>query len=346
VARILHQAIERHLRGWACSQGVSDARGGGVAVIQRFGGSVNLNVHVHALALDGVFARTAGGHLRFHAAPPPTPIDTAEILATIVPRVRRLLARHGLDDDASADPVGSDAPLLADWAAASVEGLEIDDAARQRPRRLGVPREPVAAPDPVACHTRAEGFDLHAGVRVPAGHRDRLEHLCRYALRPPLGEERLTRTAAGNVAVHLRRPWADGTTHLLFTPTAFLARLAVLVPRPRVNLVLYHGVLAPRAAWRAEVVPQQAPAAPSTVPLPTADTAPVSRRGWRWADLMRRVFAVDVLACPTCGGRLRLIATLEASEVTRRILRHLGLPTEVPPPVPSRAPPRIDDWAA
>ena len=60
---------------------------------------------------------------------------------------------------------------------------------------------------------------------------------------------------------------------------------------------------------------------------------------------MRRAFAVDVLACARCGGRLRLIATLDASETTRRILRHLDLPTEVPPPTPARAPPGADDWA-
>lgn len=39
---------------------------------------------------------------------------------------------------------------------------------------------------------------------------------------------------------------------------------------------------------------------------------------------MRRVFAFDVLACPRCGVRLRLIALLEASAVTARILQHLG----------------------
>ena len=38
--------------------------------------------------------------------------------------------------------------------------------------------------------------------------------------------------------LQLRHPWADGTTHVAFTPTAFLERLAVLVPRPHVNLVL------------------------------------------------------------------------------------------------------------
>ena len=61
--------------------------------------------------------------------------------------------------------------------------------------------------------------------------------------------------------------------------------------------------------------------------------------------LMQRVFALDVPACPRCGGRLRLVALLEASAVTVRILRHLGLPDTVPPPLSSRAPP-LDDWAA
>ncbi len=349
VARLLHGAIERHLRAWARADGVAEARGGGVAVLQRFGGSVNLNVHVHALVLDGVFARTAGGTLRFHGAPAPSPTDVAEVLATIVPRVRALVARHGLDDeDGARDPAG-ESPVLAGWAATSVEGLVGAGAARRRPARLGAAGDPTAIPA-LACHAAWDGFDLHAGVRVPAGQRDRLERLCRYALRPPLAEAHITATGGGDVAVQLRRPWADGTTHLVFEPRAFLARLAVLVPRPRVNLVLYHGVLGPRAAWRPEVVPTAASRVPDapTTEQPSAeanDRASRGRRGWRWADLMRRVFAVDALACPRCGGRLRLIATLEASDITRRILRHLDLPTEVPPPTPARPPPGADDWA-
>ncbi len=63
--------------------------------------------------------------------------------------------------------------------------------------------------------------------------------------------------------LQLRYPWADGTTPLRFGATAFLGRLAVLVPRPRVNLLLYYGVLASRAARRAEVVPLAAAAAES-----------------------------------------------------------------------------------
>ena len=62
-----------------------------------------------------------------------------------------------------------------------------------------------------------------------------------------------------------------------------------------------------------------------------------------WADLMRRTFGFDVLACPRCGGRMRLVALIEQAGVVQRILRHLGLPTEIPEPRPARAPPsRVD----
>ena len=48
---------------------------------------------------------------------------------------------------------------------------------------------------------------------------------------------------------------------------------------------------------------------------------------------------LDVLACPRCGGRLRLVALIDQAAVITRILRHLHLPTEVPTPRPGRAPP-------
>lgn len=56
--------------------------------------------------------------------------------------------------------------------------------------------------------------------------------------------DRLAVAADGRVVLRLRHPWTDGTTHVAFEPTAFLERLAVLMPRPQINLLLYHGVLA------------------------------------------------------------------------------------------------------
>jgi hypothetical protein len=65
-----------------------------------------------------------------------------------------------------------------------------------------------------------------------------------------------------------------------------------------------------------------------------------------WASLLERTFAIDILRCPDCGGRLRLITTITdtpargfrraGSSVIEKILRHLGLPTEAPRPVPAK----------
>jgi hypothetical protein len=349
VVRVLLREVGRHLRSRAHERGLVDPRGGAVAIVQRFGGALNLNVHVHALVLDGVFARDADGRLRFHAARAVTAADVADVLAAITPAVERLLARSGLGPDAASDEPGAFAeatPLLAGLAAASVEGrVALGGTPGARPRRLGAAPAERGEPMALPCHARWEGFDLHAGLLVPAGQRDRLERVCRYALRPPVAGERLRVGPDGQVVLQLRHPWADGTTHVVFAPVALLERLAVLVPRPRVNLVLYHGVLAPRAAWRAEVVPGGArrPASSASAPGAAPRSAAASARGARWAELMRRAFEIDVLACPRCHGRLRLVACIEAPAVTARLLRHLGLPVELPVPRAARAPPRADD---
>ena len=82
-------------------------------------------------------------------------------------------------------------------------------------------------------------------------------------------------------------------------------------------------------------------------PEPTASTAPLAAgpdgtgvkpatpRTWTWAALMHRAFAIDVLACPHCGGRLRLIATLHDPAVIRKILTHLGIAPSGPSPGPA-----------
>jgi Putative transposase len=60
-------------------------------------------------------------------------------------------------------------------------------------------------------HAHIEGFDLHANVAVRAAETERLEHLCRYILRPPVAQDALEWTPDGAVLLRLRRPWRDGT---------------------------------------------------------------------------------------------------------------------------------------
>ena len=148
--------------------------------------------------------------------------------------------------------------------------------------------------------------------------------------------------------LQLKRVWADGTSHLLFEPLEFLEKLAALTPRPRINLILYHGVLATNARWRSRIVPGpdvstlDAGASPDDTRGASRDDTtgwPRQPRHWRWADLMRRAFDLDVLACPQCGNRMRLLATIEDPRVVEQILAHLGLPSAPVRAGPAQPPP-------
>jgi hypothetical protein len=181
-------------------------------------------------------------------------------------------------------------------------------------------------------------------VWVGAHERARREQLCRYLLRPPLGEDRLRLMGDGRVRVQLKRAWSDGTTHLLFEPVEFLEKLAALTPRPAINLILYHGVLAPHARWRPAVVAYGRPeGAAATAPHETVGRVEAERFGaarvryWMWAALMRRAFDLDALLCPRCAGRMELIATIDDPAVIHRILAHLALPDARDGPAPASA---------
>ncbi len=125
---------------------------------------------------------------------------------------------------------------------------------------------------------------------------------------------------------------------LVMEPLEFIERLAALVPAPRRHQVRYHGTLAPNSAWRRLIVPGVKEAPPSAPPscggLPTGERQ--RSRRIAWADLLRRVFAVDVLECPRCSGRMRIIATVTDPEAVRKVLACIGLPTRGPPLAPPR----------
>ena len=99
------------------------------------------------------------------------------------------------------------------------------------------------------------GFSLHAVVSTEAHQRDKLERLCRYVSRPAVSEKRLALTSNGNIRYQLKTPYRDGTTHFIFQPLDFIAKLVALVPKPRTNLTRFHGVFAPNSKFRVRVTP-------------------------------------------------------------------------------------------
>ena len=167
-------------------------------------------------------------------------------------------------------------------------------------------------------------------MRCGAHQRKELERLCRYITRPAIAIERLKRDGAGDVVLQLKSAWRDGTTHIRMSPLEFMQRLAALVPRPRLHLIRFQGVLAPNAGLRAAIVPGPAKSEPADE---HAHGAPARMS---WARLLKRVFEFDLKHCPQCGGEFRIIAAIEEPAVIVRILTHLGLPARAPPRSPAR----------
>ena len=109
------------------------------------------------------------------------------------------------------------------------------------------------------------------------------------------------------------------------------------VPRPRLHLIRFHGVLAPDAKLRSKIIP--APAERATEPPTDHAQGQGETPRMSWARLLKRVFDIDVKHCPNCGGALKIIAAIEDPPVIVKILSHLGLPTRAPPRAPAR---RVD----
>jgi hypothetical protein len=115
---------------------------------------------------------------------------------------------------------------------------------------------------------------------VRADDRPGLERLCHYLLRPPLAQERVEILPDGRIGLTLAHAWADGTRALVFGGVEFLEKLAVLIPKPRSNLLIYHGILGARARRRraacaaAAVPATPAPAMPSLPDAPTGGPPP------------------------------------------------------------------------
>jgi hypothetical protein len=196
LARLTYAEIARRYLRLAREEGVVSPRGGAFFVIQRCGSDLRLNVHLHALFVDGAF----GDDDAFFTVPAPRPREVEAILARIVTRANELLEAR-----ADALSITDDEPALA-------------HAHREATSRRGAVR-PATDYEldgqvllPTRRKARLDGFDLDAEVAVQAHDHERREGLLRCFLRPPLSHDRpryLPSPGGGVVILQLKKP---GTT--------------------------------------------------------------------------------------------------------------------------------------
>lgn len=345
---ITHAAISNYYHKKVGLQ-KSNAKTGAVTLIQRFGGSLNLNVHFHQLFIDGSYELGPDGEpLDFFTADPPTKPELDQVLKQIIKRLTRYLEKQKIIVKDNDQNFQLEIPEEDTYSRLQASSITYRFATGPSKGKKAMTLKSVPDTDRFAKSGLVvdnSGFSLHAGVATKAQEREKLEKICRYIARPAVSEERLSTNDRGEVIYKFKKPWDDGTTAIRMTPMELMEKLAALVPRPRVHLTRFHGVLGPHYKYRKQIVPQK-PVAP-TLTLAQAQSevdkppAPAAKR-IAWARLLKRVFGIDVSICPKCSGQIKIIAAIEDPKVIKKILDHMGIPSTAPRPHPARGPPASD----
>jgi hypothetical protein len=326
LARHVGRRVRRNVAGGHGLARRGDLHPGLVTVVQRFRSDCGLYVHLHVLVADGAWRQTPDGRAEFLPLPELTHDDLHAVLAA----VHDDLAAAGLDDAPGLDP-----SLLA------CAQLSLSTTASTPPRPVDARRLCVDAFD----------MSLHAATCVDGRDRKRLERLARYLLRPPFAMHAVSRTDDGRVRLNIGRQGRSVT----MTPHQWLAKLAALVPPPKLHVVRYGGVFANRHHLRRVIAPTPPSPTTPTPPRQLALLSPDGSPAWSaaplgeadvgrahahdasrhrrlsWARLLARVFSTDVTTCP-CGGRLRpLGAVLTPDDIAAHLHGARAPPRAAPP---------------
>ncbi len=359
LTRIFIEEIERLLGAAAgvtsdaCAPAAARPRLGAVSFLHRFGSALNHHMHLHVCATEGVFVPAADG-AGCDASPaflPARPINQAD-LAALTERVRRRVIHwfrltRLLDTAAAADMLTWENSGFSVDASVRITLIDRDVPSyfRSLEHLLRYCARPPFALERLSVSRGADGQIARIRYVLP-----------RHKAANWVGPSRSRKST---------RPGANGVVEL--SPFEFLDRLADLVPPPRKHRHRYHGVFAPNHKLRRAVtalalgnVGKRGDAAAGGYAVGGhtagehatggccdanhANQKPRSHDTSRiaWAKLMARVGEEFPLACPTCGGDIRLIAFITDPGPIRKILTHLGEPLEPPPLSPARGPPI--DW--
>jgi hypothetical protein len=166
------------------------------------------------------------------------------------------------------------------------------------------------------------GFHVHDGVRVAADERDFAVRLARYCARNPVALGRMEyQKQDSTVTYHSDKPIGPTAGSETIDALEFLARVVSHIPNKGQVLQRYYGWYASRVRG----MRRKATEAGEEHPIVCVDPEPeaVRQARHRWAELLRRIFEVDPLACPRCGEQMRIVAFITEPRIIDRILDHL-----------------------
>jgi hypothetical protein len=268
--RVFHDEVEKSYLARVRTELPGKRRAAAVSFIQRFSGSLGVNVHDHSVWLDGVYVLPPGdAPPTFVAAIPPTHAEIEHVATRVCERMFRWLRRTKRIEHRDAADRSNEAPepdALTSLLFAGSQRGTLAPVTDPLARAAGTGASRAEHDSHLEAHARqrksrwagnVEGFSVHAGTAVAAGNHFGLEQLLRYCARPSVSLERLSRLPDGRFAYRVKHPIGN-KTHRVMEPMEFMARLASMVAPPRYPLVRYFGVFAPGSRDRKRVVPGRA----------------------------------------------------------------------------------------
>jgi hypothetical protein len=171
---------------------------------------------------------------------------------------------------------------------------------------------------------RRAGFNVHSRVRAKT--KTEAERVGKYMIRPLLSLERLSLDEKRAQVCYRYGREAEEVEWMDYLE--FIARLTSHIPDKGQVTVRYYGLYA--NAHRGKV--KKASLGFFSLRMVEEELRPIPAKGW--AEMIRKVYEVDPLICPQCGGMMRIIAFLTDFSVVDRIINHLKLTfaSDKPPP--------------
>ena len=348
---VVHRGISSMIQLYYChkaqERGIKMPEAGGVTFVQRFGSALNLNVHFHTVAFDGVFS-VAGPVPIFYQLPGPTEEELSDIVGAVASNVIKALQTAGYlsDDDtesfepACLDSAFAESDQLAAAASASTAmriafGPRAGEKVRRIGRGFGYDNE-IPFAKSRHCYS-ANGFTVHAGRIIGGNDRKNLEKLLAYGARGAFSHQRLSlkdqADENGDLIYTLKTQWGDGTEAILVTPSELIEKLIALIPPPYIHMSRYFGVLSSHSKWRSKIILK-----PHVKKGFVATGVGSGTTRMTWSKLLQRVFKIDLDRCPQCGKKFgpESCEVVTAPILIAAILQALGLDECAP----ARAPPR------
>jgi hypothetical protein len=189
------------------------------------------------------------------------------------------------------------------------------------------------------------GFSVHADVKVP--DREAAARLGRYMIRCPVVLERMSLDEDTGEVYRTRPSRADQPEGPVARWDVYelIARVLDHLPAPNQQIVRYWGFYSNvattdepfrgRGHGRIDGVREVVLVGIETGGATTCGGAPPAPHRTRlsWAALIRKVYEIDPLLCPFCGGKMKLIAFITEHAAVAHILRHIRMPAQQPEPL-------------